>query len=181
MDGTPGRGLALGQDSSDCGGMMTRSRGLPRAAELTVGGDARALESALESGTNANEVDRDGRTGLHYAAIEDRVDCALVLIRRGARVDAVDRRGWTALHFAAQSFAVDLARHLLAAGASVDHADSHGNTPLHRAVFESRGRGEMIALLRGAGASAIRVNRHGVSPRKLAETIANFNVKQWME
>lgn len=58
-------------------------------------------------------------------------------------------------------------------------ADEHGNTPLFRAVFASQGRGELIALLLGAGADPDMVNQHGTSARELAERIGNFDVKQY--
>ena len=76
---------------------------------------------------------------------------------------------------------LDVAKLLISGGALVDSADGHGNTPLFKAVFESRGRGEMIQLLLRQGADRNRVNKHGVSPRTLAATIANFDVKKWLE
>jgi len=41
-----------------------------------------------------------------------------------------------------------VAKTLLAAGAQVDAVNSYGNTPLFTAIFSSRGRGELIQLLR---------------------------------
>ena len=124
-------------------------------------------------------VDRMGRTELHYAAGDGNMEATRALIVGGARVDLPDDNGWTPLHFAAQAYSVPVAEALLAAGASVDAQDSHGNTPLARAVFESCGRGELIALLRRSGADATRVNTHGVSPLSLAHTIANYDVAQF--
>lgn len=70
---------------------------------------------------------------------------------------------------------------LLRAGALVDAADSSGNTPLWRAVFESKGRGEVIALLRRYGADPLRENAAGVSPLGLARTIGNYDVAQYFQ
>jgi len=47
-----------------------------------------------------------------------------------------------------------MARLLLDSGASIDSRDANGNTPLSTAVFNSRGRGELIELLRQRGAGA---------------------------
>ena len=124
-------------------------------------------------------VDRAGRTLLHYAAADG--DVALVTEKLAAGMDpsAADDDGWTPLHFAAQNGAVPVVLLLINAGAMIDPRDSHGNTPLFRAVFQSRGNGEVIKLLRAAGADPYIENRHGNSPLKLAQTIANYDVRQF--
>jgi ankyrin repeat protein len=60
--------------------------------------------------------------------------------------------GNSALHYAAQEYHCEMARLLLDSGASVDIQDKHGNTSLWRAVFNSRGRGDVISILLKAGA-----------------------------
>jgi ankyrin repeat protein len=92
---------------------------------------------------------------------------------------APDDNGGTPLHFAAQASAADVARVLLDAGARIDARDSEGNTPLFRAVFASRGHGDVIELLRARGADPTIRNNHGVSPIDLSRTIANYNVRQF--
>jgi ankyrin repeat protein len=92
-------------------------------------------------------VDRLGGTELHYAACEGDVIQATKLIAAGAQVDLADDNGCTPLHFAAQSQSVPIAEALLAAGAPIDPQDSYGNTPLSTAVFNSRGKGELIQLV----------------------------------
>lgn len=62
---------------------------------------------------------------------------------------------------------------LLAAGAPVDAVNAHGNTPLWTAVFNSRGSGDIIHLLRQHGANPWLQNRAGKTPVDLARTIAN--------
>jgi ankyrin repeat protein len=44
----------------------------------------------------------------------------------------------------------------------------------------NRDRGEVIALLREHGADPARENNYGVSPLKLAHTVANFDVRQFV-
>jgi ankyrin repeat protein len=68
---------------------------------------------------------------------------------------------------------------LLDAGAPVNARDANGNTPLSDAVFRSRGRGDVIKLLRDRGADPTLKNNHGVSPLSLAHTIANYDVRQF--
>ena len=125
------------------------------------------------------EVDEYGRTALHYAARDDRPDAVRELLALGLDPSAADDDGWTALHFAAQAQTARVVTLLLDAGAAVDVQDSHGNTPLFRATFESMGRGEVIQLLRAAGADPWCANKSNVSPVMLARTIANYPVAQF--
>ena len=126
-------------------------------------------------------VDRWGRTELHHAAFEGAVEKAQALLAAGAAVDALDDEGWTPLHAAAHSQSAAVAKLLLAAGAEVDAQDPYGNTPLSTAVFESKGRGDVIAVLRQHGADPHCENHYGVSPVSLARTIANYDVAQYFE
>src|SRR5258708_32868909 len=116
-------------------------------------------------------VDRYGRTDLHYAAGEGDLAKAQALLTAGAQVDLPDDNGWTPLHFAAQAHAVTVAETLLAAGATVDSRASPGNTPLINAVFNSRGRGDLIALLPRPAADPSLAHAPGVSPVTLATPI----------
>ena len=68
---------------------------------------------------------------------------------------------------------------LLAAGAQVDAANSYGNTPLATAVFNSRGRGELIQLLRRHGADPQHPNYTGQTPADTARWIGNHDVAQF--
>jgi len=122
------------------------------------------------------DLDRAGRSELHYAANTGDVDKASKLIAVGADVRLADANGRTPLHFAAQAQSVPVIELLLANGAEVDARDSHGNTPLSTATFSFRGDGGSIAVRRKAGADPHEVNNHGVSPVKLARTIANYDV-----
>lgn len=123
-------------------------------------------------------VYRSGRTELHYAASENDLTKMQSLLASGAEVDLPDDDGWTPLHFASQAYSVVAAEMLLVAGATVDAKDSYGNTPLSKAVFNSRGRGELITLLRRHGADPNMQNVHGISPFALAKSISNFDVKR---
>lgn len=124
-------------------------------------------------------TDQGGRTPLHYAALANDADAVSQLLAEGADPNVADRLGFTPLHFAAQEGAIAAAGLLLAAGAQVDAANSYGNTPLFTAVFNSRGHGELIQLLRRHGADPMHPNNTGQTPAGLARLIANYDVAQF--
>jgi ankyrin repeat protein len=132
-----------------------------------------------------SKTDSFGRNALHYVPVDlpetKHIGKINTLISKGLDINERDKNGWTPLHFAAQEYAVHAVIELLRLGAKVDLKDSFGNTALFRAVFCSRGKGDIIKLLLDAGSDPDLKNNHGVSPRKLANTIGNFNVKQFFE
>jgi hypothetical protein len=67
---------------------------------------------------------------------------------------------------------------LLDAGAEVDATNRYGNTPLFVAVFNSRGNGSIIRLLRAHGANPYAANGTGQNAVGLARAIANYPTAQ---
>ena len=118
-------------------------------------------------------VDRVGRTGLHYAALNGDLSETLRLLAAGLDACAKDDHGFTPPHFSTQSNCLPVSEALLSAGAEVDAVDRNGNTPLSNAVFYSGGAGALITLLLRCGADPNLENNHGVSPIGLARTMAN--------
>lgn len=125
------------------------------------------------------EVDRQGRSALHAAAFQGDAAEVRRLIAEGFSPDLADHQGFTPLHLAAQEWHEEAARALLDADANVDPKNNFGNTPLWVAVFSSKGRGEIITLLRERGADPLSQNIHGKTPLGLARTIANHDVRQF--
>lgn len=126
-----------------------------------------------------NSPDPDGRSDLHYAARDGNLAGVQKLVSAGTDVNLQDKHGWTPLHFAAQALSEEVTIYLLERGAVVDVEDRHGNTPLFRATFASQGDGGVIRALRAAGADPRKKNKSGVSPLKLARTIANYDLAQF--
>ncbi|MFJ5120884.1 ankyrin repeat domain-containing protein [Kitasatospora sp. NPDC088548] len=114
---------------------------------------------------------------LRQAALRGNVSEIEMLLGSGVDVNAGDSNGFTALHLAAQECQVNAARALLDGGALVDQKNRFGNTPLFVAVFNSRGRSEMIELLRSRGSDPHAENNSGQTPLGLARLIANYDVR----
>lgn len=126
-------------------------------------------------------MDRAGRFPLHYAALTNDAAEVARLIAEGETPDSSDSQGFTPLHLASQEHALAAATALLNLGAMVDPINSFGNTPLFVAVFNSRGRPEMIDLLRSRGANPLHPNGTGQTPMGLARLIGNYDVAQYFE
>ncbi len=126
-------------------------------------------------------VDRQGRSELHYCAATGTATEAMRLIDAGNDPGLPDKDGFTPLHFAAQQGNVEVTRVLIERGVPIDCVNKFGNTPLFTAVFNSRGEGGLISLLRDAGADPRRENKFGRSPVGLARLIANYDVRQFFE
>src|SRR5665213_2392979 len=127
------------------------------------------------------EMDRYGRTALHYSAAENDVKNVEDLLGEGYDPNLHElRQGYTPLHLAAQQWSVEAAEALLNGGAEVDAVDVYGNTPLWTAVFNCKGKnGELIELLRRWGADPVHVNKSGSTPLEAARGIANYDIAQF--
>ena len=139
------------------------------------------LAEAIASGENVDALDREGRTPLFYAVQKGDTAIVAELVQHGAKINARDKNAETPLHFAARAHQPGVAELLLKNGADVHAQDVHGNSPLFVAVFNSRGRGEIIVLLQLHGADKTIKNKHGVSPEELARRIANYDVKSLLK
>jgi uncharacterized protein len=124
-------------------------------------------------------MDVAGRNALHYAALANDVHEVEARLSAGDDPNQADEEGFTPLHFAAQERAEAVARVLLDRGADVDPVNVHGNTPLFTAVFNSRGDGSVIELLRAHGADPNRKNLHGQTPVGLARLIGDSEVARF--
>jgi ankyrin repeat protein len=121
-------------------------------------------------------ADQGGRTPCHYSALAGDALLLREQIAEGIPFDAPDKHGFRPLHLAAQQRQLAAAQVLLDAGAEVDSQNAFGNTPLSVAVFNSRGDGDLIRLLRERGADPLVANASGQTPVGLARLIANYPV-----
>jgi uncharacterized protein len=126
-------------------------------------------------------VGSQGRTLLMIAIINKRDHLIDLLLKNGADANIQDRNGFSALHFTAQNFRIEAAEILLKGGAKVNPTDNFGATPLGRATSGSAGRGELIKLFLKYGADPSIKNKSGISAIDIANTTANFDLKQFFK
>jgi uncharacterized protein len=144
-------------------------------------GDIELVSRLLDSGIDVNIQEKHGRTPLMDAVINKNEELVKILVQRGANVNLQDARGLSALHFASQNYQLEIIRVLIINNVEIDIQDINGNTPLSDAVFNSKGKGEVISLLIENGANRDLVNKYGMSPLQLAKTISNYDVLQYIK
>jgi ankyrin repeat protein len=115
-------------------------------------------------------IDEYGRTDVHYASDADEIE---KLIQAGMDIDLQDDNGWCPMHFYAQNNNVKALEAALNYGANPNLYDSYGNSPLWTATMSAHGQFDCIIALLKAGAKAGHTNKHGRSPKDMANTINN--------
>ncbi len=147
------------------------------------GGDLKKVTALIAAGADVNRRNQNGVSALTYAASHREVAMTEALIQAGADVNARSNLNGTALRWAVKDAPVEAVRVLLDAGADVNDAggralrgaiyrqhpeivglliergvdltvdDEHnGGTPL--ALAKKRGNGDVVRLLKAAGATA---------------------------
>ena len=125
-------------------------------------------------------LDRYGRNELMSCVIDNDLSQVKAILKTAVDVNLQDDNGWTALHFAAQAFNEELIVYLLKKKADPNVQNGYGNTPLWVALFNCQGQKTKVfdAFLKH-GANPQLKNYSGSSPLDLAETVANFDLKQY--
>lgn len=139
--------------------------------------------SLLEGLDDVNIRNKDDENLLHVAVAFANVDAAVELIKRGIDVNAANRKGATPLHYACVHQNATIAQQILDHGGDFEVVDEHGNTPLWTAVFNARGKYDVVNVLlaKGAAKTAHHKNKHGRSPIDFATQIGDTRLVKLME
>jgi ankyrin repeat protein len=130
--------------------------GMAVAAERAVVADAAerrdqsAVRALLAKGADANAVQVDGTTALHWAVHYDDAETAALLVKAGANVNAVNRYGVPPLALASTNGNAAVVRLLLEADADVHATMTGGETPLMLAARSGSADAVKALLVRGA-------------------------------
>ncbi len=122
-----------------------------RLPEAVRSGDVVTVKALLREHVPVNSAEGDGSTALHWAAYDNNLDIARLLIAAHADVNATTRlEAQTPLYMAAENGSAPMVELLLRRGAHVNQPDSLGTTPLM--VASAAGNVEAVKALLDHGA-----------------------------
>ena len=161
-DGMPALHLAAQKGSDACARSLLKSgadaalgNGAGRAA-LHVGASLGHWQVCVallqEGGVNVDDLSRDGRAALSFAAERGHDATARELLRFGADAALADGAGRTALHFAVIDGSAACVARLRKHGAPLDARDEKGATPA--SLAETLGDADVLRALKGEAAPA---------------------------
>jgi ankyrin repeat protein len=125
-------------------------------ADAVMAGDLEAVRNLLRDGADVNEAQGDGLTGLHWAARNNDVEAARLLLYAGANVAAKTRIGaHTPVLVASRGGHAEVLDVLLEAGADPVARTTTGNSaPLHFAAAAGNPAAVEVLLKHGADVDA---------------------------
>ena len=124
-------------------------------ADAAMQGSRETVRALLKEGGDVNAAQGDGMTALHWAASNNDVDLASMLIHAGANLRAATRvNGYTPLMMAARAGHAPVMRLLLERGANPKTASVAGTTPLMLAAAAGSADAARVLLDAGADVSA---------------------------
>lgn len=154
-----------------------------------AGGTAAAGPARVQAVPVGGSRDEHGRTPLHIAADEDRLDQVFQLLLKNASVNDTDKNGWTPLHCAANAGHLDVLTVLLNSyGVDVNCQTSSGSTVLHYVMrikdFSSAQEEEnymrILDLLKQKGTSLNTAASRGITPLHEATLRGNLIGVKWL-
>ena len=151
-----------------------------RLADAAQQGDADGVRALLKQKVDVNAPQGDGSTALHWAAHNDDVEMAKVLLAAGASVKAATRIGAaTPLFMACRNGNAAMIEVLVNAGSDPKSVDQPGTTPLMMAAAAGNAEGVKVLLEHGADVNA-REGVHGQTALMFAAALGHAGAIQML-
>lgn len=144
---------------------------IPEPIELSLDGDAEALQELLLQRDDLNTDSPQSNQALQYAAMHGDLQSLSWLLEEGANIHASNSQDATALHLAVSQGHLEITNHLLDHQTDVHAKTSTGHTAVH---YVPAGRSDILRLLLAAGASVDSKSSGGHSPLFLAVASGNL-------
>jgi hypothetical protein len=127
--------------------------------EAARDGDIKKVESLLKAQPSlvSSKDEQYGQTPLHFAAFNDRLEVAKLLLADKADVNAKAKNGSTPLHLAAAKGSKDMVELLVANKADVNALDNEGWSPAHSAI--TWGHQDIADLLSQSGGKDVPLSK----------------------
>lgn len=131
------------------------------------------MESLLKLATldTINQKDKDGYTALHRATIDNNLEAANVLIKKGANIHLTESRSVNAFLWAVIASNLEIAQLLLDHGADVNSVDNDGESALGIAIHNNHYAMVRLLLLHNARVNTLRETR---KPLMMAAVTGNI-------
>jgi uncharacterized protein len=123
-------------------------------ADAAMKGDRTAVRNLVQQKADVNVAQPDGATALQWAAYNNDLQTADVLLAAGANVRAANKEGATALSLAAINGSAPMIERLLKGGADPNERGPNGETPLMLASRNGNPDAVKLLLDRGAEVNA---------------------------
>ncbi|KAJ8314437.1 hypothetical protein KUTeg_006587 [Tegillarca granosa] len=123
------------------------------------------VQELIQSGASF-DPDKNGRTALHYAALNGHLEVCKFLAQKGCHLDDQDVAGCSPLHRAASQGHLEVISFLLGEGCNIDKQDEDGNAPVHEAAWN--GFSKTLELLIKHNCNVGVVNKAGFTALHLA-------------
>ncbi|XP_046549900.1 putative ankyrin repeat protein RF_0381 isoform X1 [Haliotis rubra] len=122
----------------------------------------RVFFRCLQLGVDVSAADELGRTALHWACLQGKIDFVKALLARGANIDQMDKELNTCLMLAVTSNHYEIVEHLCRSGCNVNAKDEDGVSALHLACQIMQR--DVVRLLLQYGADCTVKTNRGESP-----------------
>ncbi len=98
--------------------------------KMIIDNNLTGVQNLLHEGTiDVNYQNKDGRTALHFAALEDNNQIVLLLLEYSAQISLQDYQGWTPLHVAVDANAFAVVKTLIMHHADTSIENNESKTP----------------------------------------------------